>query len=348
VGGNFLSIRSVKDGTILQANVGYQQTMIKFPASSAFLLLFTSATNHVAVEASTSTTTTTDSKIILGPSAALVPLNNETHGDIVGGVDAERGEFPYYAHPAGDGVCGGALIATNIILTAAHCSSLYKKGDYPWIVGSTDVLFTDDIDAEFQESIEQESFSIHPDYNSFTFENDYAVIVLQAEFTNNNVGFIVPAGKNYQDVVNQRFVVMGRGLTREGGALAENMQKATVVNVDIDSCAEDYEGQLDIVPESMICAASNGIDSCGGDSGGPMVDDDNAIVGIVSFGIGCADPDYPGVYSRVSGGWEWINEQVCDGAISIPDWADCPAGRDEVQGCNNMSRWEWIQCMLGV
>ena len=89
--------------------------------------------------------------------------NNETTGGhIVGGVNAARGEFPYYAHAAGDGVCGAVLIATNIILTAAHCSSLFKNGQDPWIVGSTDMLFTDEIDSVYQESMTQSSFSIHP------------------------------------------------------------------------------------------------------------------------------------------------------------------------------------------
>ena len=106
--------------------------------------------------------------------------NNETTGGhIVGGVNAARGEFPYYAHAAGDGVCGAVLIATNIILTAAHCSSLFKNGQDPWIVGSTDMLFTDEIDSVYQESMAQSSFSIHPDYNSWTQENDLAIVVLQ-------------------------------------------------------------------------------------------------------------------------------------------------------------------------
>lgn len=57
----------------------------------------------------------------------------------------------------------------------------------------------------------------------------------------------------------------------------------------------------------MICAAASGMDSCQGDSGGPLVIRSiNTLVGVVSFGISCADPSYPGVYSNVAVARMWI------------------------------------------
>ena len=56
----------------------------------------------------------------------------------------------------------------------------------------------------------------------------------------------------------------------------------------------------------MICAGKAGKDSCQGDSGGPMVDSEGKQVGIVSWGYGCADEGYPGVYTRVSHYYDWI------------------------------------------
>ena len=60
----------------------------------------------------------------------------------------------------------------------------------------------------------------------------------------------------------------------------------------------------------MICAGEEGRDSCQGDSGGPMVDSEGLLIGIVSWGQGCADKDYPGVYTEVSAYITWINETL--------------------------------------
>ncbi|KAL7455814.1 hypothetical protein ACHAWC_007335 [Mediolabrus comicus] len=70
----------------------------------------------------------------------------------------------------------------------------------------------------------------------------------------------------------------------------------------------------------MMCAARDGTDTCQGDSGGPLMianGDGPAMdppiqVGIVSFGIGCANPDYPGVYTRVSSYIDWIHSTACE------------------------------------
>ena len=66
------------------------------------------------------------------------------------------------------------------------------------------------------------------------------------------------------------------------------------------------------IDKSMMCAAANGKDACQGDSGGPLYDkNNNVLVGLVSWGYGCADPDYPGVYSQISDQWSWIKGTIC-------------------------------------
>ena len=72
----------------------------------------------------------------------------------------------------------------------------------------------------------------------------------------------------------------------------------------------------------MICAADSGKDSCQGDSGGPMVVQENdryALVGVVSWGFGCADPKYPGVYARVTSQMAWITSVTA----SSPELSNC-------------------------
>ena len=88
------------------------------------------------------------------------------------------------------------------------------------------------------------------------------------------------------------FIFLGLGTLSSGGAVPDILQHVEVGYVGQSQCNEDYSG--DITP-SMMCAADPGQDSCQGDSGGPLYDEENnAVVGIVSWGIGCADPDFPG------------------------------------------------------
>lgn len=78
--------------------------------------------------------------------------------------------------------------------------------------------------------------------------------------------------------------------------------------MDRDECNEDYDG---VIEESMICAGvpEGGKDSCHGDSGGPLVID-RKLVGLVSWGFGCAKPGYPGVYTNVAYFKDWVDQQV--------------------------------------
>jgi len=75
-------------------------------------------------------------------------------------------------------------------------------------------------------------------------------------------------------------------------------------------CSFVYPGTID--NESMLCAGQQGRDSCQGDSGGPIMDrSTGAQVGVVSFGIGCGTSLFPGVYARLSGAIDWIDDQIC-------------------------------------
>ena len=95
----------------------------------------------------------------------------------------------------------------------------------------------------------------------------------------------------------------GWGTLTEGGNTPTILQKVEVPIVSDDDCRESY-GYSD-VSDSMICAGEEGRDSCQGDSGGPMVCG-GFLCGIVSWGHGCARPDYPGVYTEVSYFVDWI------------------------------------------
>ena len=104
-----------------------------------------------------------------------------------------------------------------------------------------------------------------------------------------------------------------------GGSISNNLLKVEVPYVDEKTCEDDYTGYT--ISEKMICAGEKGKDSCQGDSGGPLVayDENNSavLVGVVSWGIGCAYEGYPGVYARVSAFVDWINQTIERNAYQI-------------------------------
>eukprot|EP00541_Cyclophora_tenuis_P012363 CAMPEP_0116557988 /NCGR_PEP_ID=MMETSP0397-20121206/9558_1 /TAXON_ID=216820 /ORGANISM="Cyclophora tenuis, Strain ECT3854" /LENGTH=181 /DNA_ID=CAMNT_0004083531 /DNA_START=175 /DNA_END=723 /DNA_ORIENTATION=+ len=124
---------------------------------------------------------------------------------------------------------------------------------------------------------------------------------------------------------------MGFGTTNYGGLLSDELRQVDIQIIDHNDCndANSYNGE--VYDSTMICAGSTtgGQDSCGGDSGGPLIvreDTGSAhngavvvvLVGISSFGTGCGLVDYPGVYTRVSAYAEWISLGICDFARTKP------------------------------
>ena len=96
-----------------------------------------------------------------------------------------------------------------------------------------------------------------------------------------------------------------------GGSISNALLRVEVPFVDAETCEDDYTGYA--ISDKMICAGEKGKDSCQGDSGGPLVTYDNGepvLVGVVSWGIGCAYEGYPGVYARVSAFVDWINSTI--------------------------------------
>ena len=118
----------------------------------------------------------------------------------------------------------------------------------------------------------------------------------------------------------------GFGTLQSGGGIPDTLQHVQIGYVPQATCAANY-GPGQIFP-SMMCAADPGKDSCQGDSGGPLYDTANKVlVGVVSWGIGCADPKYPGIYSRIADQWTWIKTKICANHSSpLPDFCGTGGG----------------------
>ena len=234
---------------------------------------------------------------------------------IINGETADINEYPFMAslQDSMGHFCGGSLIAKNVVLSAAHC----QGGDYEIALGRHNVLNGGQV-------MQVDREVPHEDYDDSTTDNDYMLIFLTtpAELVEDEVGLIGlnknPALPAAGDVVT----VMGWGVVdTETGELSDVLMEVDVDVITNEDCeissdgTDNYNGQI---TENMLCAMDMGEDSCQGDSGGPLVllgDTPLQVqVGVVSWGIGCADPSFPGVYSRVSQAYDWIVCEVCKGS----------------------------------
>jgi secreted trypsin-like serine protease len=230
--------------------------------------------------------------VALASPAAAVPTGEVTPM-VVGGTRAAQGEFPWMVRLSMG--CGGALYSPTLVLTAGHCVS--RSGTNTSITATFGV-----VDLQSSSRITRKSNYVYraPGYVDATKGKDWALIRLSSPITG------IPTLKiaDTTQFNNGTFTIAGWGSASEGGAQQRYLLKATVPFVSDSTCQADYSGG--IVPSDQICAgyAAGGTDTCQGDSGGPMFRRDSANawiqVGIVSWGEGCAQPNYPGVYSEVS------------------------------------------------
>uniref|UniRef100_A0A482Z7J7 limulus clotting factor C n=1 Tax=Hickmania troglodytes TaxID=489260 RepID=A0A482Z7J7_9ARAC len=245
---------------------------------------------------------------------------------VVGGQDAVRGRFPYAtglmfrtygAQPRrmelDQTFCGGTLITDRHILTAAHCVHGKSPWDLSLNVGDYDIATRNETPNVFREVT---AFVKHPDYAAAAFRNDIAVVQMDRPVDwNSGIKAASIAGRDVPLSPGTKVTVYGWGRLQYGGGRPSVLQSLELPVMSREECQQRYHT---IITDNMLCAGGEtGHDACIGDSGSGLtvrLDNEYALVGVVSFGKKCALPHVAGVYTRVPNFVDWIYEQTRDAA----------------------------------
>ncbi|XP_023211277.1 coagulation factor IX-like isoform X2 [Centruroides sculpturatus] len=231
---------------------------------------------------------------------------------IIGGKNALKGKWPWqviildrYKTP----YCGGTILSSEWILTAAHCVRRRRRLR----------IRAGELDLAKEEGKEQEigvaEIHIHPAYDIHTVNNDIALLrLLHPLIFNEIIRPICLPTQGEELMLHSRVTIVGWGKRRNTAIYGSDLlQQAEVPIVDLDECRKVYKDYY--ISDNMLCAGfkRGGVDSCEGDSGGPLLFKKEGrweIHGVTSFGEGCGRKGKYGIYAKVANFVKWIRKTI--------------------------------------
>ncbi|XP_052739992.1 plasminogen [Bicyclus anynana] len=233
---------------------------------------------------------------------------------IVGGRRAEPHSFPWTVAITKNNImhCGGALITDRHVLSAGHCFKWDKLNNLVVKIGLDRV--------NDQTNVETRSVShsvIHERFHSTPVrdENDIAIATLDHPVRFNKYITPICLPQSGEDFGGRIGTIVGWGRMAVDKAPSKFLMKASLPILTDEECLRSKLRKH--LEPTMLCTYSKGKDGCQGDSGGPLVvfqpDGRYVVVGVVSWGIGCADNRYPGIHTKVSFFIDWIKKHSASG-----------------------------------
>nr|XP_015215094.1 PREDICTED: transmembrane protease serine 6 [Lepisosteus oculatus] len=232
---------------------------------------------------------------------------------VVGGTNSTEGEWPWQAslQVKGRHLCGGALISSQWVVSAAHCfqdDSLAFPSQWTVYLGKLRL----DQSSKSEMSFRVQEIHTHHYYDDETHDYDLALLRLDKPIFLTTVAqpACLPAPTHLLEPGILCWVT-GWGAKKEGGPVSSILQKVDVRLISQDICNRSYRYQIS---PRMLCAGypDGKKDACQGDSGGPLVCKEPSgrwfLAGVVSWGVGCGRPNYYGVYTRITKMTDWIKE----------------------------------------